>query len=222
MFSSEPTLWAKIRAALLALLLLSQVFLALPMPHKVSESTLRRPEAKEELSRWMSLIRGVGLDWTRDQVKTELIAWTHWLADTHKTASIPLKPARKYLGIGQSWALFAAPDTHPNRLEVAARVDGDWQLVFRRLDPEHTLLSSQISFRRVRGVHDSVGNRPGKVYRAFCDLIAEGVFEQHPDADAIRVRMYRHHITPPHKPADDAVHLRHTIVVSRDELEKRR
>ena len=170
----------------------------------------------------MSLIHGVGLDWKRDDVKNGLIAWTHRLASAHKRASAPLKPVKKHLGIGQAWALFAAPDTHPNRLEIAARVDGSWEVVFRRLDPEHRMMTRQISFRRVRGIHDSVGNRPGKVYRAFCYFVADGVFQRIPDADAIRVRMYRHHVTPPHKAPDDAVHLRHTVVVSRDELEQRR
>jgi hypothetical protein len=220
-FDQEPSTWAKVRATLLVIVILTQVFLALPLPHRVSESTLKRPEAKEEFSRWMSLIHGVGLDWTRNEVKTGLISWTHSIADTHKSISRPLKPFRTYLGIGQSWALFAAPDTHPNRLEVAARIDGNWEMVFRRIDPEHTLMKPQISFRRVRGIHDGVGNRPGKVYRAFCDFIAAGMFDAKPGADAVRIRMYRHHVAPPHKPPVDDVHLRHTVVVTREDLETR-
>ena len=221
MFANEPTRWARIRAVLLALVILSQLFLALPMPHKVSESDLRKPEAKEELGRWMDLIRTVGLDWEEASVRRELISWTQWLANGHKKLSTPLKPARTYFGIGQSWALFAAPDTHPNRLQVEARVDGVWQLVFRRVDSEHQMLGSQISFRRVRGVHDGVGARPGDIYRAFSKFVARGVFAEMPEADAIRVRMYSYHATPPHKPADDAVKLRHTVIVTREELEGR-
>lgn len=218
MFATEPTRKAKIRAALLAFVIASQMFLALPMPHRVSESDLRKPEAKEELGRWMSLIHSIGIDWTRDEVKTGVIEWTHWITDNHKGLSKPIKPLRRYLGIGQSWALFAAPDTHPNRLQVEARIDGEWKMVFRRVDPEHRMMNTQISFRRVRGVHDGVSNKPGKIYHALCEFIARGVFEQMPQADAIRVQMYRHHKTAPHKPTDDTVVLRHTVNVRRKDV----
>ncbi len=199
-------------------MVLSQLYLALPFLHRVSESGFNRPESKEELRRWGALVEAVGLDLDEEDLKAGLLLWSHWTTDTLRAPLVHTRSLRKNLGFGQSWALFASPETHPNRLQVEAKVNGEWQLVFRRLDSEHQMMASQISFRRVRGVHDGVGSRPGKIYRIFCRFIARGVFARLPAADEVRVAMYRSHTTPPHQPVDDHIRLRHTVNLTRTDV----
>ena len=113
---------APVRAALLAIVIAIQLVLAIPSTERITEGSLRRPEAREELDRWMALLDTIGIDWTREEVSTGLIRVNDTVKGAHSTLVKPIRPVKRYLGFNQAWALFASPDTHPNLLVISDEV----------------------------------------------------------------------------------------------------
>lgn len=135
----------------------------------------------------------------------------------------PLRPLIRVLGVNQSWAMFAQPDTYPRRLEVHVREQGAWRPVYERWDRD-ARLQPILRQRRVRGLYDAVQDETSVAYWNFTRWLAREVLLAHPDADAVRVQMIETHTTLPGEPVDKGVstHLvrehRRSAVLPEDDL----
>lgn len=206
--------WPKVRAALLAVVIALHGWLALPVPPAVDPGVARRPEVREELDRWHAFLSGLGVQRTKQELLELTVSVTGALSAAHRGAVAPVRPLLKLTKTGQGWALFASPDTHPWRLEAHAKIDGRWQLVFRRLDPDHARLAGPLSFRRVRGVYDS-GSARG-TYKSFARWLGNALLDELPEASHVRVRLVRLHVVRPGEPPDRKERPRHEVVTARD------
>lgn len=209
----EISVRARIRALVLAVVIAVQAWMAVPLPPKVAPQRLRDPVAREEIDRWRALLSSIGIELSKDQAIQLAVHVSEILGGTRQASLRPLQPGIRVTGIGQSWALFAAPDTHPSRLELHARVAGTWQPVYRRLDDDYPFLASVMGFRKVRGVYDSNG---GRSYDEMAKWAADRVFEAYPAADAARMRLVQTHATRPGVRRDEAFQrVKREVVVER-------
>jgi hypothetical protein len=122
-------------------------------------------------------------------------------------------------GTGQGWALFANPDTHPARLQIRVRRAGasGWEILYQRLDPDHTWADDRLSYRRVRGCHDAGGfrNKPRTIYRRFAQWIGQEILAREPSVEVVEVRTIRTHTTLPSAEPDPTEEVRHVVPVRR-------
>lgn len=209
-----PTL----RAALLAVVVFVHGVAASPLPPSpTTAKALSNPIAIEELDGWVRLLSGVGVTTNRAQL-TELAIESSVVTSELRGAVIkPFRPLMRITGTGQGWGLFTYPNTHPHRLVIEVERDGEFQVVYRALDPEHTYLEPQLTFRRVRGVYDDNASKVRPSYESFARWVARHAFEDWPDATRVRVKMIRTHVVTPGQEPDPKAEVRLVRVVKRGE-----
>lgn len=209
-----PQRWPAVRAALLAVVVAVHGFAALPMPRAVSADRAGSAAGKVEVQLWLDVLASLGLHPTAAELLSTVNAIGKAATGLRQAVLAPAKPLMRITQTGQSWALFAYPDRFPQRLEVHGRATGgDWELLYRALDPDHQVVGPQIRFRRVRGVYDTAASRAsaGKVYERFVDHVAAEVFALRPDLDEVQLRMVQFHVALPGETAQpDTVRLRRT------------
>lgn len=193
---------AVVRAILIALVLAVHGLKAAPLPRPVSEATFKRPETQEELRRWMGLVDALGLPLTQKQVKSISQTVGGQVGRARWRVMKPFKPLFDLTGTGQGWALFATPDSHPQRLEVWIETASGERLVSRRTDRRFDYLGRTLAFRRVRGVYDSVTGKAKPQYTRFCRWVADRAFDDFPEAERVRVQQVRTHTVLPWEAPD--------------------
>jgi hypothetical protein len=109
----------------------------------------------------------------------------------------PVRGISDELGLSQRWALFVGAPVSRYRMHVEARAGaGEWQLLYRPHDPEHTFLARQLEYRRVRGAWNPRRTGTPVGYAAFVSWLAGRVFRERPEFSELRVRMERVQIEP--------------------------
>ncbi|MFT4623851.1 MAG: hypothetical protein ACI8PZ_002507 [Myxococcota bacterium] len=194
--------WPSVRALLITVVLAVHGLKAAPLPRPISEASFARPENREELRRWMGLVDALGIPLSTAQLKSLSSGIGGKVGRARWRLMRPLKPVFDLTGTGQGWALFATPDSHPQRLEVWIGTAGEERLVSRRCDADYPHLAAALSFRRVRGVYDSVSGKPKPTYRRFTRWVADRTFETFPEAEWVRVEQVRTHTRLPWERAD--------------------
>ncbi len=176
------------------------------MPHAVTARDFQNPVSQDEVEAWRDRLAAVGVDLSVDRLKELVILWTGRIGNTHKALKAPFRPMMRWTGTNQGWGLFANPDTHPTRLEIRGRTatSAPWQPVYLQLDPEADWWWDVLAYRRVRGCYDAQGpsRRSHPVYRAFGQWIAGHAMAEHPELQAVEVRLLRTHTTLPGRPTD--------------------
>ena len=207
------------RAFLLLVVIATQAWLALPVPHKITAQSLRAPEAKEELARWIHVLRTLGVERSRKDIVADLEHWTTAVHSTWAKLSRPVAPAKRLLGFNQRWALFASPDTHPTVLVVSVHRDGTWHELYRRHDASKTFMKAELGFRRVRGVHDGVGQQPNPAWKQMADWILVRALTEHPAASRGRVQAVQMHSVAPPEPPDPQQTVLFSAIRTRKDLD---
>jgi len=212
------SLWPSIRAVGIGVILLVVIIAASPSPGKVSKGALNDPIALEELERWVDLFAFFG--WT--MTPEEVAGLTVDLADNWKagkqTLTAPFKPLFRITGTQQGWGLFTYPDTHPYRLEIAARPrTGRYEILYLSQDSERQYMAKELHFRRVRGMYNP-GRRAPRSYRGFSRWMAKRIFEDFPDYERVRIRFHRTHTTLPGDEVDESIKYRFARTHRREDL----
>ena len=212
--------WPQIRAAILAVVIAINLVVAVPWGPRITERSLAKPIAQDEIRNWLGFLHSLGVDMSQEDFEGWVIWASNAIADVDQTLQAPIKPIKRITGTGQAWALFATPDSRPASLEISGRQgdDGDFELLFRRHDPEHNLLGIYLSFRRVRGIYDGQSAKPGRPYRNFNRWIARTIFEMRPDLDRVRVQFKRRHTVPPTREPDPTVKTEHGRIIRKENL----
>jgi hypothetical protein len=150
----------------------------------------------------MGLVDTLGIPLTRDQVKGisqtvgGRVGRARWRLMRH------FKPLFVITGTGQGWALFATPDSYPQRLEVWIGVGDEERRVSCRADARYPYLADVFAFRRVRGVFDGVSGKPKGTYRRFTKWVATRALADFPEAEWVRVQQVRTHTVLPWEAPD--------------------
>lgn len=209
---------AKLRAALLAAVLLVHGVAASPLPSSVDTSALNGPIGREELGRWVGILGGLGVQTTREELVTRLVAAGEAGAAVRNAVVKPFAPVMRLTGTGQAWGLFTYPNTLPHTLVIAAERGGQWEELYRALDPEHAFLEPQLTYRRMRGVYDDNASKVRPSYDNFTRWVGRQVFAAYPDATRVKVYMERRHVLPPGQPPDPEVKIRLSKVLTPAEV----
>lgn len=101
----------------------------------------------------------------------------------------PVRSAGWKLRIVQRWALYQAPGKDRWRMWIEGRAhSGQWVLVYRAGDSEHSEDAALLENGHVRGVWDITSNTPVEL-TSFADWITARVLAQHPEFTGARMRM---------------------------------
>jgi hypothetical protein len=180
----------RLRALLVALVLVVQAIMALPTPDPITDRLAKDPAARQQIADWTRAIHAAGIDWSEDEVLARARAVTGALRSTQRALLVPFRPAIRILGLDPEWALFAFPQTHPYQVEVAGRssAGGPWTVLY--LPHRAGFLADQLEYRRVRGVLLPRRGRPPS-WDGVVDWIAEETFRRRPEIVEVRVRAIR-------------------------------
>jgi hypothetical protein len=208
------TKWDHLRGVVIALVLVAHGVYALPLPPALTEKRVSEPSFQEDIDIWMRLVHALHVPLDRQQVERIALDGSRALHTLHTTLKAPFAPVMSLVGANQSWALFASTSTKTDRLEVSIQrgADAEWEVLLRRLDPCCTWRESMLEYRRIRGVWDGQRDvaRPG--YKGLAKWLAACMFDEFPDATAVRVRLVREHVPLPGEPVDHEVSFKHERV----------
>lgn len=212
---------ARVRAALIALVLLVHGVCVLPVPANISPKAFDNATGREELRRWSGLLAHVGIEVEPKALGDGVLERGQVFADAKKAFLKPFRPVLRATGTGQAWGLFTYPVTHPNRLHISWRPSDDapWILLYRALDPEYDWHEATFRYRRIRGVYDDNASKVRASYTNFCEWVARDVFAEIPEAQQIRVHMVQTVTRTPREKPDDLHKVRLVRVLDRPEGE---
>lgn len=107
----------------------------------------------------------------------------------------PVRWIEPHLRISQRWALYQAPGKSPWRMWIEGRAwSGQWVIVYRAGDPDHTEDADILEYGRIRGVWELTSEVPVQ-FGAFADWITARVLDRHPEFSGVRVRTEKVQLT---------------------------
>jgi hypothetical protein len=206
-----------IRALFVAALIFGN--LAHAMPHRgLTWAAVSHPEyGKADLDLWWSWFGSLS-PVSRATVEWWFRRWAWSQDQLVGVAQAPFDAPFHVLHVNQRWTLFARIAQAPERLVIEVRREGEWETLYRRLDPDHPWHDRQLSYRRIRGVWDGVGDEPKGTYKRMAKWIAVTVFTEQPDVDRVRVLLEKVRLSPPWAPPEDEVTRRAERYYKREEV----
>jgi hypothetical protein len=158
----------------------------------------------EDIEAWYGIVGGLtGLDGDAFAAAAREALWAY--KKGLDALRLPFKPFFEVTDTSQQWGLFAIVTQKPDHLVIEVRRDGDWQTLYRRLDPEDDWRDPVLKYRRIRGVWDGVDDEPKGTYKRFTVWIAKEIFAEQPRVDRVRVVLERQRVTWPWQPVDTTV-----------------
>ncbi|MGB0640493.1 MAG: hypothetical protein ACPGTU_14240 [Myxococcota bacterium] len=195
------SVWAKIRAGLIAAVLMFCALEAMPLP-TLKKRHLNREVAKDETAHWVSLLDKVGIETNSDDLITFVMKLSKASGKKRSQVVRPWRRLERKLALGQNWGLFTYADPYAGRLVIEGSRGGNaWETLYSAPHDDGSELAELLHYRRVRAIWDDAGDRPhpGKFYNRWVTWIAGWVFENNPEVNVVRVRFDQVHIRPPKK-----------------------
>jgi hypothetical protein len=195
------TIWARVRAALIAAVLLVQCTSALP-DRRVEKRQLKRPEAARLVTAADRGLGALGLSPGRQALEDALLSGSAMLFRARRAVLAPFARFFRYTATHQQWGLFLLGTRECFRIHVDARTPDDrWVALYHALGPSLPRYEAVLRYRRVRGIYNPSsrhGLRPQ--YPGFVRAIARYVLEREPRYDRVRVRLEHLRIGDPGTP----------------------
>ena len=213
--------WSHVRAALIGLALLGHGIYALPLPRKITDEDMKKPDHQRDLDLWTGWMEQLRVPLDREDLARITVEGSTALAKLHDTLKKPWAPLFGLVGVNQAWALFASATTHPDRLVVSIQEEGstEWRPILRRLDPCCTWHEGQLEYRRIRGVWDGQNDKMRPGYKGLTKWIARRAFDQYPEAKRVRVHLERGVSVYPWEELDPSTTVELERVHRRDQIE---
>jgi hypothetical protein len=199
---SKVDRWPKIRAAIIAYVILFNVIAAIPSPGTINEETLARPTNQAELHRWVALFSAIGIETTPESLGEWYVGFAGDLTRAHRIAITPIEPWLAFTQTWQGWRLFGMPDERPYALELSVERDGKPEVIYLSGDSERTAYASLLEYRRVRAMYNPGHRGPPVTYRGFGKRLSERIFDDMPDVDRVTLTLIQSHTTLPGEPPD--------------------
>jgi hypothetical protein len=139
------------------------------------------------------LIDGLPLPGPKDTPAWE-VGFVEPLRAVQHTLLRPVRWLGPLLRISQRWALYQAPGKAPWRMWIEGDRGGQWTILYRAGDPEHTEDSDILDCGRIRGVWELTSQVPPG-FDTFAAWITAREHERHPEFSGIRLRMERVRLT---------------------------
>ncbi len=207
----------RIRAIVMLVVVIANVIMAIPRM-KVTEEDLADPEWRDQdIGNWYRWTGGLGM--TAEDFRELVVGlWWGW-SEGVRLLRAPFQPVFGLTHTNQQWGLFAVVSESPDRFIVEVRRDGQWETLYRRLDPEHAWRDDVLKYRRVRGVWDGVKDEPKGTYKRLTKWLAREIFVEQPDVDRVRVVLEKENLALPWDEVDPTTtrraqryHRRHEIL----------
>lgn len=161
--------WARVRAALIGLVLVLGVLDGLPIAE--GKSLKRLPRSVRRAAK------------VSNEVRATLLSPFRGLADAFV--------------VNQRWALFSGAKEDRHLLWIEGRRGRRrWSVVYRPHDAEHAWLADSIEYRRARGAWNAGRRGGGPAYEAFAAWVSARLLKDRPELSAVRVRLEEGEILP--------------------------
>ncbi|RYZ03061.1 MAG: hypothetical protein EOO73_29535 [Myxococcales bacterium] len=110
---------------------------------------------------------------------------------------LPFRGVRQAFVYNQRWSLFGGAKEERHRLWIEGRIGKRrWTILYRPHDAEHAWFASGVEYRRVRAAWN-VGRKGRRAsYDAFVSFIARRALRERPDFSAVRVRLEEGDVLP--------------------------
>ncbi len=185
--------WPHLRAAFVLFHLTAITLMALPAPGGgLDRQQWADPTVQAEFRLWNQRLDGLGVHMTQAQFEDRLYAAAHAIMDVREVALTPFKPYYKYCATNQSWRMFVAPHTYPERLHIEVKEGGEWRTVYVERDPTATWRGYQLDHDRMRSAIFRFGWRKYRTsYVQFADWTARQAAVDFPEATEVRLRYWK-------------------------------
>lgn len=193
--------WPHLRALFVGYHLLAVVVLSLPTAGAMtSDSMWRSANFKADIAGYAGALGSLGVEMTPEELTQRLRGAAFSFAGIRTAIAWPFDRYARLVGARQGWAMFASPQRHPAELNVEIKVDGAWRTIYRPHDESADWRGETMRHNRVRKYAGRFarGFIP-KNYDELASWLATEASVDHPEATAVRVRLYRYRSLPPEK-----------------------
>lgn len=188
--------WDRLKAAFLAFHVSGVLLMALPSPAGLLDrNAWKEPSVQAEFATWAEIFRAVGVDTTVPELEEDLWNLAVGYGQAHAWVLAPYRPYADWLGVGQSWQMFPAPQRRPAVLHIDVQRDGKWQRIYEARSAEHAWRRSFFDQDRVRTMmflYTWPHLRKRGLFRDFTRYLGPRLAADWPDADRARFRFYRY------------------------------
>lgn len=196
----------RFRAIVIAVAIAANLIVAIPGTQVTDEDVAKPDFRKEDIENWYAWTFGLGMSKERFR-DVALGAFAFW-GEALKVIRAPVQPFFSWTHTNQQWGLFAIVGERRESIVIEVRRAGQWETLYRRLDPGHDWRDDTLKYRRVRGVWDGVKDEPKGSYKRLTGWLAKEIFEEQPDVDRVRVVLERTNMTLPWEEIDTTVERR--------------
>lgn len=186
-------IWPHLRAAFVLFHLVAITSMALPAPGGgMDRAQWSDPTVQAEFRSWNQRFDRLGVHMTEQQFEDHLYVAARAITDVREVALAPFRPYYKYCGTAQSWRMFVAPHTFPERLHIDVKEHGLWRSVYVERDPTATWRGYQFDHDRMRSaIFRYAWRRYRTSYVQFADWTAAQARNDFPEATDLRLRYWK-------------------------------
>jgi hypothetical protein len=208
---------ARLRAVLIAVVLLAQCVTATPNAPLTAEQ-LARPEGQRTLQRLEAGLARLSLRPSRDALARELLAWSQRGVRLRAAVLAPFAALSRVAELDQRVALFTGTRRETSRLHVDGRdARGRWHALHRAPGGDDAL-ARRLRYRRLRALYNpSLRYGPRHEYPGFGRWLARELLGANDALEAVRLRIERLELGAPGTPAR-RLRYEHTLLHRRSEL----
>jgi hypothetical protein len=187
------SLWPHVRAAFVLFHVVAITLMALPAPGGgIDRKQWADPTVQGEFKAWNARFGRFGLVMTEKEFEDRLYVAARAVMDGREIALAPFQPYYRYCNTYQSWRMFVAPHTFPERLQIEIERDGAWEVAFLERDPDRVWLRTELEHDRLRSLIFRAGWRKyRKSFSDFADWTARQARRDFPDATRLRMRFWK-------------------------------
>lgn len=188
---------AWLRAIFLTGLVVLSALSAVPTFGTASAERLQRPFEQAEIARWHALLRGLGLELSREQLVELYLGFASRMAEAQALVQAPLRWLTELTETRQAWTLFGTPNAFPPAFRLQAWDANGARVLYESGDPERRWQERLLGYRRVRASYNPSRAGPPHTYPGVCRRLSELVFAEQPEVERVRCSIMRRAVPLP-------------------------
>lgn len=188
---------AKVRSAVIAVLVLLNALAALPTPGEPSPERLQRPFEREELARWVGLFRGLGFDTDTERLGQGYLTFSRWVVEARAVVLAPIEGWMALTQTHQGWRLFGTPDRSVSALRVSVQVAGRDEVLYESGSSDRRWNAAFLEYRRIRAEYNPSRRGPPPTYAAFGKRLSDEIFASMPNVSRVSIALVETRVALP-------------------------
>jgi hypothetical protein len=175
------------------------VLAALPTAGEPSLERMQRPFEREELTRWVGLLRAVGVDTDAERLARGYVAFSAWMERARAVALSPIDDFMALTLTHQGWRLFGTPDRNVSALRVTTHSAAGDEVLYESGNPDRRWHAAFLEYRRIRADYNPSRRGPPATYAAFAKRLSDEIFATSPDIRGVTVALVEMRVQLPHE-----------------------